>query len=71
MTTHEALSRALERATETGLRVPCAGRADEFTSDDADVLSAAAAECDGCPAMAECAAVGHLEKWGVWGGLDR
>lgn len=67
MTAREALTAALDRALDAGLRIPCAGR-EEWTSNDLDVLTTAAAECDGCPALAECAAAAEGESWGAWGG---
>lgn len=68
MTAREDLNAAIDRAAREWLRIPCAGHPDRWTSDDLAELEQAAADCDGCPVIRECAAVGRLEKWGVWGG---
>lgn len=73
MTAHEALSLAPADALEAGLRIPCAEGGDGWISDDAAERADAAGRCDGCPCLTECAeaADSTVEKFGVWGRVDR
>lgn len=48
---------------------PCAGLADEFTSDDVAELEQAARRCAPCPVRRQCRAAGYNAFHGVWGGL--
>ena len=71
---HQALNAALATALARDLFVPCAGPWDgdsPWLSDDPDERRWAARLCAGCPAITECYEAGELEKFGVWGGVDR
>ena len=71
---HSRLTAALTNAVARGLFVPCAGPWDcdsPWLSDDPDERRWAAERCTGCPAITECREAGELEKFGVWGAVDR
>lgn len=71
---HQALTPALANAVARDLFIPCAGPWDgdsPWLSDDPDERAWAAERCAGCPAITECREAGELERWGVWGAVDR
>ena len=71
---HQALTAALTNAVARDLFIPCAGPWDgdpPWLSDDPDERVWAADLCTGCPAITECREAGELEKFGVWGAVDR
>jgi|JI10StandDraft_1071094.scaffolds.fasta_scaffold387317_3 hypothetical protein len=71
MTPHESLTRALLDLADVGRRTPCQLDPDPFTSDDWHQRAEAAEQCQPCPVLAACDAVGALERWHVWGGAER
>lgn len=71
---HTRLNAALTNAVARGLFVPCAGPWDgdsPWLSDDPDERAWAAERCTGCPVLGECRQAGQLERWGIWGAVDR
>lgn len=69
---HERLTVALDRLAASGGRPVCAGaEAAAWTSEDAEERAIAALFCGGCPVLLVCGAAGELERFGVWGGVDR
>ena len=71
---HTRLSDALVSAVSRGQFVPCSPPWDgdsPWLSDDPDERRWAAERCTGCPAITECREAGELEKFGVWGAVDR
>ena len=72
MTPHEALSLALADAAARGAWIPCS-TSDAWTAEDTDPdeRGIAAELCRSCPALAECAAAGESEVWGIWAGVWR
>lgn len=71
MTPHESLNRALLDLADTGRRTPCQLDPDRWTSEDYRTRAEAAADCQPCPALAACDAVGACEGFHVWGAVDR
>ena len=70
----QALNTALANAVARDLFVPCAGPWDgdsPWLSDDPDERRWAARLCADCPVLGECRRAGELERWGVWGAVDR
>lgn len=71
---HRTLNAALTNAVARGQFVPCAGPWDgdsPWLSDDPDERRWAARLCADCPVLGECRRAGELERWGVWGAVDR
>ena len=67
-------SKDLTAAVARDLFVPCAGPWDcdsPWLSDDPDERRWAAERCTGCPVLGECRRAGELERWGIWGAVDR
>lgn len=68
-----ALLAVVDRHENHGLRIPCRfgplAHTARWTSDDLDAQGAAAAACDGCPALEPCHAYGlaHPREAGVYG----
>ena len=71
---HQALTAALTNAVSRDLFIPCAGPWDgdsPWLSDDPDERRWAARLCADCPVLGDCRRAGELERWGVWGAVDR
>lgn len=73
MTARDTLDRALLDLAADGRRPRCGEPADHlfWTSEKADERARAAALCDACPVLQECALAAEEEhELFVWGGVD-
>ena len=68
----ERLAERLAEFAEIGVLPVCAADPDRWFAESIDDRRAAAAECDGCPVLAECEATAKAlsPRFGVWGGRN-
>jgi Transcription factor WhiB len=73
MTAAETLTNALTEMVDHNQRPPCAGHADQWTSDNRRQRANAARACQSCPLLTPCGQYADAIKarHGVWAGIDR